>query len=72
VGRDAIPWNFRPPQRQSDPSGRRGLPEWQDMTTEPGDDDLLRGLRAGDEAAFTAFYRRWQGRLFRFALRMCG
>jgi RNA polymerase sigma-70 factor (ECF subfamily) len=42
------------------------------MTTEPGDDDLLRGLRAGDEAAFTAFYRRWQGRLFRFALRMCG
>ena len=42
------------------------------MTSEPDDDDLLRRLRAGDEAAFTAFYRRWQGRLFRFAWRLSG
>jgi RNA polymerase sigma-70 factor, ECF subfamily len=42
------------------------------MTTEPADFDLLQRLRAGDEAAFAALYKRWQGRLFRFALRMCG
>ena len=42
------------------------------MTTEPADFDLLRRLRAGDESAFTTLYQRWQGRLFRFALRMCG
>lgn len=42
------------------------------MTTEPADFDLLRRLRAGDEPAFTTLYQRWQGRLFRFALRMCG
>lgn len=38
----------------------------------PNDDDLLRRLQAGDEAAFTAFYRRWQGPIYRFALRMSG
>ena len=38
----------------------------------PSDDDLLLLLRDGDEAAFTAFYRRWQGPIFRFALRMTG
>jgi RNA polymerase sigma-70 factor (ECF subfamily) len=38
----------------------------------PSDDDLLRLLRDGDEAAFTAFYRRWQGPVYRFALRMTG
>jgi len=42
------------------------------MTSEPDDDELLRRLRAGDEAAFTAFYRRWQGPLFRFAWRLSG
>jgi RNA polymerase sigma-70 factor (ECF subfamily) len=42
------------------------------MSTEPADEGLLRRLRAGDEAAFTALYQRWQGRLFRFALRMSG
>jgi RNA polymerase sigma-70 factor (ECF subfamily) len=42
------------------------------MITEPADFDLLQRLRAGDEGAFTLLYRRWQGRLFRFALRMCG
>jgi RNA polymerase sigma-70 factor (ECF subfamily) len=38
----------------------------------PNDDDLLRRIQAGDEAAFTALYRRWQGPLYRFALRMSG
>ncbi len=38
----------------------------------PNDDDLLRRIQAGDEAAFTALYRRWQGPVYRFALRMSG
>ncbi len=45
------------------------------MATErgaPSDDDLPRLLRDGDESAFTAFYRKWQGAVFRFALRMSG
>jgi RNA polymerase sigma-70 factor (ECF subfamily) len=42
------------------------------MTREASDDDLLGGLRAGDEGAFRALYARWQGRLFRFALRLTG
>ncbi len=36
------------------------------------DDDLLELLRAGDENAFVALYRRRQGAIYRFALRMCG
>ena len=38
----------------------------------PSDHDLLRGMRDGDEAAFTALYRRWQGPLYRYALRVSG
>lgn len=38
----------------------------------PSDSDLLRGLRARDEEAFTLLYRRWQGPLFRYALRVSG
>ena len=34
--------------------------------------DLVERLRGGDEAAFVAIYRRWQGPLYRFALRMTG
>src|SRR5579884_1849374 len=34
------------------------------------DDDLLRHMMAGDEAAFTALYRRHQGSVYRFALHM--
>jgi RNA polymerase sigma-70 factor (ECF subfamily) len=41
-------------------------------TVTPSDHDLLRGLRDGDEAAFTALYRRWQGPLYRYALRVSG
>jgi RNA polymerase sigma-70 factor (ECF subfamily) len=38
----------------------------------PSDGDLLRGLRDRDEEAFTLLYRRWQGPLFRYALRVSG
>jgi RNA polymerase sigma-70 factor, ECF subfamily len=38
----------------------------------PSDNDLLRGLRARDEEAFSLLYRRWQGPLYRYALRMSG
>jgi RNA polymerase sigma-70 factor (ECF subfamily) len=41
-------------------------------TPGPSDDDLLRRLRGGEEAAFTTLYRRWQGPIYRFALRMSG
>jgi len=36
------------------------------------DDDLLRRLLAGDEDAFVLLYRRWQGRIYRFAWHMSG
>ena len=36
------------------------------------DDVLLRRARKGDEEAFTHLYRRHQGQLYRFALRMSG
>lgn len=36
------------------------------------DGDLYRRMRAGDEAAFAELYRRSQGPLYRYALRMSG
>jgi RNA polymerase sigma-70 factor (ECF subfamily) len=44
------------------------------MTPEHGesDDELLMGLRSGDEQAFLALYRRRQGGIYRFALHMSG
>ena len=36
------------------------------------DGDLLRRMLAGSEPAFTALYRRYQGRLYRFAIHMSG
>jgi RNA polymerase sigma-70 factor (ECF subfamily) len=36
------------------------------------DDDLLRDMAAGDEAAFVALYRRYQGSIYRFTLHMTG
>ncbi len=36
------------------------------------DDELLALLRAGDESAFVSLYRRRQGGIYRFALRMSG
>lgn len=38
----------------------------------PTDEDLFRQLVLGDEEAFTVLYRRWQGPIFRFGLRMSG
>jgi RNA polymerase sigma-70 factor (ECF subfamily) len=38
----------------------------------PSDDDLYRRLSAGDEAALAELYERWQGPLYRVALRMSG
>jgi RNA polymerase sigma-70 factor, ECF subfamily len=42
------------------------------QSTNITDGDLLRGVIAGDEEAFTALYRRHQGAVFRFALQMSG
>jgi RNA polymerase sigma-70 factor, ECF subfamily len=36
------------------------------------DGDLLRRLAAGDEQAFTALYRSYQGAVYRFAMQMSG
>lgn len=36
------------------------------------DDDLLRLISKGHEAAFVAFYRKYQGGVYRFALQMSG
>ncbi len=38
----------------------------------PSDDELLRLIMAGDEAAFTALYRRRSAGVYRFALQMSG
>jgi RNA polymerase sigma-70 factor (ECF subfamily) len=37
-----------------------------------GDGDLLRLISRGDESAFLAFYRRYQGPVYRFAQQMSG
>lgn len=42
------------------------------MHTNRSDEELLGLLRAGDESAFVALYRRRQGGIYRFALRMSG
>ncbi|MEK7406541.1 MAG: RNA polymerase sigma factor [Acidobacteriota bacterium] len=38
----------------------------------PSDEELLRGVVAGDEESFTVLYRRRQAGIYRFALRMSG
>ena len=43
---------------------------WNGLTN--GDGDLLRLISRGDEAAFLAFYRRYQGPVYRVALQMSG
>jgi RNA polymerase sigma-70 factor (ECF subfamily) len=40
--------------------------------TTPSDNELLRLMAAGDEAAFVTLYRRRQGGIYRFALQMSG
>jgi RNA polymerase sigma-70 factor (ECF subfamily) len=42
------------------------------LESQASDGDLLRGMIAGEENAFVALYRRWQGSLYRFALHMTG
>jgi RNA polymerase sigma-70 factor, ECF subfamily len=42
------------------------------QATLQSDDDLLRRMRAGEEEAFTALYRRRQAAVYRFALHMSG
>ncbi|HEU0184833.1 MAG TPA: RNA polymerase sigma factor [Blastocatellia bacterium] len=42
------------------------------MDSPLSDDELLALLRAGDEGAFLTLYRRRQGGIYRFALRMSG
>ncbi len=41
-------------------------------TNEHSDDELFRQMKAGDESAFIALYRRWQDGIYRFALRLSG
>ncbi len=36
------------------------------------DNQLLQMAAAGEEAAFVTLYRRWQGNLYRYSLRLCG
>src|SRR5438309_1897225 len=36
------------------------------------DDDLLRLISSGNEAAFLEFYNRYQGAVYRFAVQMSG
>lgn len=43
-----------------------------DEPEELSDEQLLRRMRAGDTEAFTSLYRRRQGGIYRFALRMSG
>ncbi|MBL8188300.1 MAG: RNA polymerase sigma factor [Acidobacteria bacterium] len=42
------------------------------MHSNVSDDELLNLIRAGDESAFVALYRRKQSLIYRFALRMSG
>ncbi|HEV8130657.1 MAG TPA: sigma-70 family RNA polymerase sigma factor [Acidobacteriota bacterium] len=42
------------------------------MTEASTDEELVQRMRAGNEAAFTMLYWRWQRGLYRFALRMSG
>ena len=42
------------------------------MHSNVSDDELLKMMRTGDESAFVALYRRKQGVIYRFALRMSG
>ena len=41
-------------------------------TNEHSDDELFRQMKAGDESAFIALYRRWRDGIYRFALRLSG
>ena len=59
-------WNF--PAAAREYSAERMQPSLADES----DDDLLQRAASGSEEAFVTLYRRHQGRVFRFALRMSG
>ena len=42
------------------------------LKSEPGDNELLQSMLAGDEEALALLYRRRQGSVYRFALQMSG
>ena len=62
-------------QVESSESPRRPELSRQEQMTRPGqqsESDLLRLMAAGDEDAFRALYRQFQGPVYRFALHMAG
>jgi RNA polymerase sigma-70 factor (ECF subfamily) len=59
-------WNFPSPPAEYHTERMQG------SLTEESDSDLLRRASGGSEEAFVTLYRRHQGRVFRFALRMSG
>jgi len=61
-----------PAESSTEGSGRPSNPMEMTGPPVPSDDDLLRRLRAGDEGAFGTLYQRWQGPVYRLALRLSG
>jgi len=59
-------WNFSPP------AGESHAERMQRTVAEDSDSQLLGRAAGGSEEAFVVLYRRHQGRVFRFALRMSG
>lgn len=50
-----------------------GIAESEDMTVDGASDrQLFERALAGEEAAFVSLYRRWQGSIYRFSLRISG
>src|SRR5207302_2263067 len=69
-------WNFPARPRESTVSAGGLLSRISERrmsgSQQQSDAELLRLMLAGDEEAFTALYRRRQGGVYRFALRMRG
>jgi RNA polymerase sigma-70 factor (ECF subfamily) len=66
IGLPATFWNFPPRAREYHAE------RMQRSLADESDSDLLQRAAEGSEDAFVALYRRHQGRVFRFALRMSG
>ena len=73
------PGNFLPPQREirekaknAPGTEQKAAPGETRIAAQDRDDLLLRRAAKGDEEAFALLYRRHQGGLYRFALRMTG
>jgi RNA polymerase sigma-70 factor, ECF subfamily len=52
--------------------GETGSGLWRMAQDNESDCQLLEGALGGDEGAFVALYRRWQGNIYRFSLRLSG